>query len=77
MSKLRAYALKFLGDRRPRRFRAQKPPLKACAWARVSTDELARSLSISEQLREIRRHAEILGGEIIGEFADFPKGDFA
>ena len=76
MSRLRGYALKLFGETRLSRFRAQRRPLKAYAWARVPTEELARGLSISEQLRDIRRCAEILGIEIIGEFVDVPRGDF-
>ena len=43
--------------------------VKALAWARVSTDmQEERGLSMPEQLREIREHAEKHGIEILGEF---------
>jgi len=46
-------------------------PVRAVAWARVSTDmQEERGLSIPEQLREIRAYAERRGIEIIAEFSE-------
>jgi len=45
--------------------------VRAVAWARVSTDmQEERGLSIPEQIREIRIHAEKHGIEIIEEFSE-------
>jgi DNA invertase Pin-like site-specific DNA recombinase len=46
-------------------------PVKAFAWARVSTSmQEERGLSIPEQLREIREYAEARNIEIVGEFSE-------
>ena len=46
-------------------------PVTALAWARVSTSmQEERGLSIPEQLREIREHAQNHGIEIVGEFTE-------
>ena len=46
-------------------------PIKAIAWARVSTDmQEERGLSIPEQLREIHRYAEQHDIKIIAEFSE-------
>src|SRR5262245_18443743 len=46
-------------------------PLRALAWARVSTDmQGERGASIPEQLREIRAHAERHGVEIVEAFQE-------
>jgi site-specific DNA recombinase len=46
-------------------------PLKAFAWARVSTGQQEeRGLSMPEQLREIRCYAEANGIEIVAEFQE-------
>jgi len=46
-------------------------PVKALAWARVSTDmQEERNLSIPEQLRQIREYAEKKGIEIIAEYSE-------
>jgi len=46
-------------------------PVKAYAWARVSTSmQEERGLSIPEQLREIREYAKSRRIEIVGEFRE-------
>ncbi len=46
-------------------------PVRALAWARVSTGKQEeRGLSIPEQLREIRLYAEAHGMEIVGEYRE-------
>ena len=46
-------------------------PVRAMAWARVSTDmQEERGLSIPEQLREIRAYAQKRGIEIVAEFSE-------
>ena len=46
-------------------------PVKAVAWARVSTDmQEEKGLSMPEQLREIRAYAERNGIEIVAEFSE-------
>ena len=48
---------------------ASDRPLKALAWARVSTDmQEDRGTSIEEQLREITKYAEKHGIEIVGSY---------
>ena len=45
--------------------------LKAYAWARVSTDmQEQKNLSLPEQLREIRAHADRNGIEIVAEYSE-------
>ena len=49
----------------------QAVPLRAFAWARVSTDmQGERGDSIPEQLRQIRAYAEQHGIEVVGEFSE-------
>lgn len=46
-------------------------PIRAFAWARVSTDgQNERGQSIPEQFREMRAHATGRGIEIVGEFSE-------
>ena len=46
-------------------------PVRAYAWARVSSDGQAeRGDSIHEQLRQIRAYAEKSGIEVVGEFSE-------
>src|SRR5215831_17042607 len=48
-----------------------KTPIRAFAWARVSTGQQEeRGLSIPEQFREIRRFAATRGIEIVGEYKE-------
>ena len=50
---------------------APEKPIKAFAWARVSTDmQEDKGLSMPEQIREIRGYAEKNGIEIVAEFSE-------
>jgi site-specific DNA recombinase len=60
-----------LGDTHATDSPAPTAPLKALAWARVSTGmQEERGLSIPEQLREIRQYADRHGMEILAEYQE-------
>ena len=61
----------FLGPLKPELPLGDLPPLRAFAWARVSTGKQEESgLSMPEQLRQIRQFAVENGFEIVAEFQE-------
>src|SRR5437763_779417 len=49
----------------------ERPPIRAVAWARVSTGKQEESgLSMPEQLRQIRQYAAKNGFEIVAEYQE-------
>jgi hypothetical protein len=71
MSNLQSFVHAMVGASEVGANLSERTPLKAFAWARVSTGmQEERGLSIPEQLREIRRYAEAHGIEIVTEFQE-------